>query len=157
VARRPVVVAVPATATSSWDTPGHGHNPKPVYPPAEQKYNGSKGYDELTDCGVFVATVMVMSGVDKDYVRRLTTDQRAYVRSSPKYEVFEDLTNEGQLKPGDIFVHDGHTFIYTGPYKGGDGRTYNAASASLGDHVPEASHVYFSDSRGHYTVARIKK
>ncbi|TCC53182.1 hypothetical protein E0H75_05550 [Kribbella capetownensis] len=138
----------------AWDTPGHGHDPKPAYAAAEAAYNGSKGYDELTDCGVFVATVMVMSGADKDYVRRLTSSQRAYVRGSPKYEVFEDLTNEGQLRPGDIFVHDGHTFIYTGNYTGGDGKTYNAASASLTEHVPEASRVYFSDSRGHYTVAR---
>jgi hypothetical protein len=141
----------------AWDTPGHGHNPKPGYARAQQQYNGSRGYDELTDCGVFVATVMVMSGVDPDYVRRLTSSQRAYVRGSSKYEVFENLTNESQLEPGDIFVHNGHTFIYTGPYEGSDGQTYNAASASLGGHVPEATHVYFSDSRGHYTVARIKK
>lgn len=144
----------------AWDTSGHGHDPKPInptYADAVAKYNKSKGEDELTDCGVFVATVMVMSGVDPDYQRRGTGSQRDYVRSSPKYQVFEDLTNEGQLKPGDIFVHNGHTFIYTGPYKGSNGQTYNAASASLYGHVPEASHVYFSDSRGHYTVARIKK
>jgi hypothetical protein len=141
----------------AWDTPGHGHDAKPGYPEAQRKYNGSTGYDELTDCGVFVATVMVMSGVDKDYARRGTSIQREYVRNSPKYQVFENLTNEGQLKPGDIFVHNGHTFIYTGNYKGGDGKTYNAASASLYGHVPEATHVYFSDSRGHYTVARIRQ
>ncbi|GAA1566249.1 hypothetical protein GCM10009789_19650 [Kribbella sancticallisti] len=141
----------------AWDTPDHGHNPKPGYPEAQRQYNGSKGYDELTDCGVFVATVMVMSGVDPDYVRRLTSSQRAYVRGSSKYEVFENLTNESQLRPGDIFVHNGHTFIYTGPYEGSNGQTYNAASASLYGHVPEATHVYFSDSRGHYTVARIKQ
>ena len=147
---------VKTALTLAWDTAGHGHSPKPGYQTAEATYNGSTGYDELTDCGVFVATVMVMSGADKDYVRRLTRSQRAYVRASPKYDVFEDLTNEGQLRPGDIFVHDGHTFIYTGNYIGGDGKTYNAASASLNQHVPEASHVYFADSRGHYTVARRK-
>ncbi len=140
----------------AWDTPDHGHNPKPGYAEAQTQYNGSRGYDELTDCGVFVATVMVMSGSDPQYVRRLTSSQRAYVRGSPKYEVFENLTNESQLEPGDIFVHDGHTFIYTGPYKSSNGQTYNAASASLYGHVPEASRVYFSDARGHYTVARIK-
>jgi hypothetical protein len=77
------------------------------------KYNRATDYTPYTDCGVFVATVMVMSGVD--------------------------------------------TFIYTGDYTGGDGKTYNAVSASLGDHPPQASRVYFSDWRGHYTVARIKK
>ncbi|MEJ1107192.1 MULTISPECIES: phage tail tip lysozyme [unclassified Kribbella] len=141
----------------AWDTPNHGFDPKPGYREAQKEYNGSTGYNELTDCGVFVATVMVMSGVDKDYARRGTTIQREYVRNSSKYQVFENLTNEGQLKPGDIFVHSGHTFIYTGNYKGGDGKTYNAASASLNGHVPEATHVYFSDSRGHYTVARIRQ
>lgn len=141
----------------AWDTPGHGHSPKPGYAEAQAKYNGSKGYDELTDCGVFVATVMVMSRADPQYVRRLSSSQRAYVRGSPKYEVFENLSNESQLERGDIFVHDGHTFIYTGPYQGSDGQTYNAASASLYGHVPEASRVYFSDSRGHYTVARIRR
>jgi murein DD-endopeptidase MepM/ murein hydrolase activator NlpD len=141
----------------AWDTPGHGFDPKPGYREAQAKYNGSKGDDELTDCGVFVATVMVMSGVDKDYARRGTSVQIPYVQNSPKYDVFTNLTNEGQLKPGDIFLIDGHTYLYTGPYKGGDGKTYNAASASLHGHVPEASHVYFSDSRGHYMVARIKQ
>ncbi len=147
----------------AWDTKGqHGLTPKPGYKEAEEKYNGSKGYYELTDCGVFVATVMRMSGVDKDYALRGTPTQRAYVRSSPKYQVFENFTNEGQLKPGDIFVNNGHTYIYTGPYKGGDGKTYNAASASLNTatspgHTPEAAYVYFNDPRGPYTVARIKK
>jgi hypothetical protein len=141
----------------AWDTPGHGHDPKPGYREAQQKYNGSTGQDELTDCGVFVATVMVMSGVDKDYPRRTTTAQMDYLRSSGKYEIYDNLNNEGQLRRGDIFIIDGHTYLYTGNYEGGDGKTYNAASASLGGHVPEASHVYFSDSRGHYTVARIKK
>ena len=44
-----------------------------------------------------------------------------------------------------------------GDYEGGDGKSYNAVSTSLGDHPPQASRVYFGDSRGHYTVARIKK
>jgi hypothetical protein len=141
----------------AWDTPNHGFDPKPGYADAQQKYNGSTGENPLTDCGVFVATVMVMSGVDKDYARRGTTAQMDYLRSSGKYEIFDNLTNESQLRPGDIFIIDGHTYLYTGNYEGGDGRTYNAASASLHGHVPEASHVYFSDYRGRYTVARIKK
>jgi hypothetical protein len=144
----------------AWDTPNHGHNPKPITPTYEQAvrdHNGSSGEDVLTDCGVFVATVMRMSGVDKEYAPRGTTAQMQYLRNSGKYEIFDNLNNEGQLKPGDIFIIDGHTYLYTGPYKGGDGKTYNAASASLYGHVPEASHVYFSDYRGHYTVARLKQ
>ncbi|MFI6680566.1 phage tail tip lysozyme [Kribbella sp. NPDC050470] len=144
----------------AWNTPNHGHNPKPIdptYAQAVRDHNGSSGEDVLTDCGVFVATVMRMSGADPDYAPRGTTAQLAYLRNSGKYDLFDNFTNEGQLKPGDIFIIDGHTYLYTGNYEGGDGRTYNAASASLYGHVPEASHVYFSDSRGHYTVARLKQ
>jgi hypothetical protein len=145
----------------AWDTPGHNSTAKsaakPEYQEAMPRYNGATDWTPYTDCGVFVATVMVMSGVDKDYVRRGTGSQREYVRNSSKYEVFENLNNVSQLQPGDIFVHGGHTFIYTGDYEGGDGKSYNAVSASLGDHPPQASRVYFGDSRGHYTVARIKK
>jgi hypothetical protein len=121
------------------------------------KYNGATAITPWTDCGVFVATVMVMSGVDKDYVRRLTTSQRDYVRRSSKYQVFENLNSISELQPGDIFVNNFHTFIYTGNYKGGDGRTYNAVSGSLGDHVPQAANAYFSLKGDHFTVARIKK
>jgi hypothetical protein len=144
----------------AWDTSGHGKDKgdaKPEYQAMMPRFNGASAIDPYSDCGVFVATVMVMSGVDKGYVRRGAGSQREYVRRSPKYEAFEDLDNVSQLQPGDIFVHGGHTFIYTGNYQGGDGKTYNAASASLHDHVPEATTVYFSDSRGHYTVARIKR
>ncbi|MDX6247225.1 MAG: hypothetical protein QOF10_585 [Kribbellaceae bacterium] len=144
----------------AWDTSGHGKlqgDAKPEYQAAMPKFNGATAIDPYSDCGVFVATVMVMSGVDKGYVRRVASSQREYVRSSPKYQTFENLDNVSQLQPGDIFVHDGHTFVYTGNYQGGDGKTYNAASASLHGHVPEATTVYFSDARGHYTVARIKK
>lgn len=144
----------------AWNTPNHGHNPKPIdptYAQAVRDHNGSSGEDVLTDCGVFVATVMRMSGADPDYAPRGTTAQMPYLRNSGKYDIFDNLTNEGQLKPGDIFIIDGHTYLYTGNYEGSDGRTYNAASASWQGHVPEASHVYFSDDRGHYTVARLKQ
>jgi hypothetical protein len=140
----------------AWDTPGHGFTPRDGYADAVKKYNGSSGDDELTDCGVFVATVMVMSGVDKDYPRRGTDVQLPYLRNSGKYEIYDNLKDESQLQKGDIFIIDGHTYLYTGNYKGGDGKTYNAASASLHGHTPEASHVFFDDYRGHYTVARFK-
>jgi hypothetical protein len=155
-----------ATARSlAWDTPGHGIDvgaAKPEYQDAMPKYNGATTYFPYTDCGVFVATVMVMSGVDKDYVRRLTTSQRNYVRGSSKYQVFENLNSVSELQPGDIFVNNSHTFIYTGNFQGGDGRTYNAVAGSLNTarspgHVPEATHVYFSQGADHFSVARIKK
>lgn len=141
----------------AWDTPGHGHDPKPGYREAQREYNGQFGMNELTDCGVFVATVMVMSGADPDYPRRGTSTQMPYLLNSPKYEIFNNLNNVSQLRPGDIFIIDGHTYLYTGNYEGSDGRTYNSASASWNGHVPEATNAYFSDKRGHYTVARLKQ
>ncbi|TWD80366.1 peptidase M23-like protein [Kribbella amoyensis] len=146
----------------AWDTPGHGKNrsdARPSYQEAMPKYNGATDIDPYSDCGVFVATVMVMSGVDKDYQRRSTGEQLKYVRASSKYETFDNITDVDQLRPGDILVKGseggevGHTYLYTGNYKGGDGKTYNAASASLHGHVPEATNVYFDG----FTVARIKQ
>jgi hypothetical protein len=130
---------------------------KPEYQNAMPKYNGATAYTPYTDCGVFVATVMVMSGVDKEYFRRGTPSQRDYVRGSPKYQVFDNLNSVSELQPGDIFVNNSHTFIYTGNYKGGDGRTYNSVSASLGSRVPQASNAYFVLNGDHFSVARIKK
>jgi hypothetical protein len=152
----------------AWDTEGqHGIDEgaaTPQYRDAMPKYNGATDYYPWTDCGVFVATVMVMSGVDKDYVRRTTSNQRNYVQGSSKYQVFENLNSVSELQPGDIFVNNGHTFIYTGNFQGGDGQTYNAVAGSLHvpggaspGHVPEATHVYFSQEGDHFSVARIKK
>jgi murein DD-endopeptidase MepM/ murein hydrolase activator NlpD len=149
----------------AWKDRGHGQEKADAtkeYQDAMPKYNGATDIYPYSDCGVFVATVMVMSGVDKDYVRRGTGSQRDYVKSSSKYETFDNLNSVDQLQPGDIFVNGGHTFIYTGPYKGSDGKNWNAVSASLGSaagdgRVPQPSNVEFSDQHGVYTVARIKK
>lgn len=119
----------------------------------------SRGRTAWSDCGLFVSTVMRYSGADKKYAQRGTGTQLAYVRRhKEKYDVFTNLNNTGQLKPGDIFIIDGHTFLHTHktPYKGTDGKKYNGFSASWGDRVPMANNTYFSDSRGHYTVARLK-
>jgi|GEM_PF-3879988 len=116
-----------------------------------------RGRTAWSDCGVFVATVMRYSGADPKYDLRDTGTQLAYVRNNrDKFDILPNLNNTSQLKPGDVFIIDGHTFLYVGKYKGDDGKTYDSASASFGDHTPMASHAYFSDSRGHYTVARLK-
>lgn len=153
----------------AWDTPGHGpyeSDAKPAYQQAMPRYNGSVDTNPFSDCGVFVATVMHMTGADPEYPKRGTGEQQQYVESHPeKYDVFPNLNNTSQLQPGDIFLinsgSSGHTYIYTGEYRGGDGRTYNAATASLHTaefpgHVPEAENAYFTDHRGHYIVARLK-
>ncbi len=149
----------------AWRDRGHGQEESdatPAYQKAMPEFNGSTGTWPFSDCGVYVATVMVMSGVDKNYVKRGTGGQRDYVQGSDKYQVFENLSSIGQLQPGDIFVNDGHTYFYVGSFKGTDGKTWNALSASLGSsagdgRVPQPSIVQFVDGHGQYTVARIKK
>lgn len=145
----------------AWDWRGAGPNKedaKPSYQAAMPKYNGADHTFPYSDCGVYVATVMVMSGVDKDYHRRLTGEQRQYVKNSPKYQTWDNLTDEGQLRPGDIFVNNGHTFLYVGPFKDSkSGQKWNSLSASLYGRVPQPAMVTFQDGNGVYTVARIKK
>ena len=137
---------------------------RPTYQQAMPKvHGGDPGNDAWTDCGVFVSTVMRFSGGDPKYALRGTSVQLSYVRKNPdKYEIYENLSNTGQLKPGDIFIvagtgGSGHTFMHTGDYKGDDGKKYDGYSASWGSRVPMANHTYFDDSRGHYTVARLKQ
>lgn len=145
----------------AWSTRGHGpqeEDAKPEYKQAMPLYNGSKGTTPFSDCGVFVATVMIASGADVNYPKRGTSVQLPYLREHPeKYLVFDDFNDTSQLLPGDILIFadqpSGHTYIYVGPQPGG----YNSVSASLGDHVPEASGAYFNARGNHFTVARLIK
>ncbi len=149
-----------ATALNlAWDTrEGHGKNKedaKPSYQDAMPLYNGSTGDDPFSDCGVFVATVMIASKADPTYPKRGTANQLAYVRSHPeKYTLLENVTNTSQLSPGDIFIYNdlggGHTIIYTGPLANG----YNAVDASWHDHVPQVRKINVIDAK--YTIARLK-
>lgn len=133
----------------AWPTPGHGKNQgdaTPAYQSAMPKYNGATFDDPWSDCGVFVATVMVSSGADSQYQRRGTSAQIDYIKQHPtKFDFFTtpDYTDStAKLQPGDIMISYGHTYIFTGVYKGSDGKIYNSASASLHDHVPQATNWY---------------
>jgi biotin carboxyl carrier protein len=151
----------------AWPDQGHGpdkSDAKAEYQQGMPRFNGTPDNADqpYSDCGVFVATVVRMTGADPNYPTRGTGVQLAYVRNHPeRYEVFQP-TNTSQLQPGDIFIiadsADGHTYIYTGNYEGSDGRTYNAVSASWHTRVPQASNAYFTGSEGGgpYTVARLK-
>lgn len=87
---------------------------------------------QWSDCGGFVATVMIASGVDPNYAKvGVSGAQIPYVRSHPeKYQIIENPTGVNDLQPGDILLTTGHTLIYTGktPYPGVD--------ASLNQRVP---------------------
>lgn len=110
---------------------------KPEYQKAMPRYNGSTGTNEWSDCGVFVSTVMHMSGADKDFPKRGTAVMRDYVTGSPKYTT-KDSPKLEDLKAGDILVFNnggrtGHIMIYAGDIKPG----FNGLAASLGQHVPD--------------------
>lgn len=101
---------------------------KPSYQTAKDSLNPDGAW---SDCGRFVATVMIASGVDTDYVKGGTSAQIAYVRSKPaKYKIIEKPSSVNDLQPGDILITAGHTLIYTGK------TPYPAVDASLNDHVP---------------------
>lgn len=135
----------------AWDTPGHGKektDAKPEYQEAMPKFNGSTGIDEWSDCGVFVATVLIASGADPDYPKRGTTIQQPYMDEHPeKYEKIGSPTSTSELKPGDILINSTHTYLYVGDQPKG----YNSVSASLHGHVPQASNFYSG-----FTVYRLK-
>lgn len=131
-------------------------NARESYQVAMPKYNLQEGIDEWTDCGVFTATVIRASGADPNYPGRGTAGaQHPYVRGNTTFQSFIP-TDTSELAPGDVAVLDGHTYIYTGPYKGDDGKDYDIAQASLHDHPPDAGTVYLSDNRGPYTFGRLK-
>ena len=147
----------------AWPNQGHGNqqaDATTAYQQAMPTYNGSTGELPYSDCGVFVATVMVASGADKNYPKRGTGIQLSYLQSSGKYQILNNVNSTAGLLPGDILIFnngaEGHTYIYTGPYKGSDGATYNAAAASLTQHVPQADYAYFTQAGNHFTVARLK-
>ncbi len=144
----------------AWPEDGHdgvdASIAKKEYVDAMEKFNdGSSGIDPYSDCGRFVATVMHMSGADKDYPNVGTGVQKTYLESSGKYDWWHGEP-PGGMKPGDILNGPGHTYLFVGPW-GKDGGGYNAASASLHGHVPEAGHLYdVGGGEGNFTVYRLK-
>lgn len=124
---------------------------KPEFVETSTSINNDTHTAYFTDCGVYVATVMISSGTDPDFPTRGTGIQLSYLQNSSKYEVFTP-SNEGELEPGDILIRPGHIYLYTGErHEGIDGR---AQGASLSTRPPSGHHVYLSDSGGAYSVAR---
>lgn len=135
---------------SSADSHGREES-RPEYVPAAEGINPSHHNAYFTDCGVFVATVMITSGVDPDYPPRGTSIQRPYLAESDDYEYFIP-TSEGELESGDILISDGHTYIYTGERNSTpDGR---AQGASHFTRPPSGHYFALSDNTGTYHVAR---
>lgn len=142
----------------AWPDGGHGKNKSdatPAFQEALPKWNSDQGYEVWSDCGRFVATVMRMSGADPEYPIVSTGVQDNYLRTSGKYDVFNNIAMS-DLRPGDIFIGAGHTYLYVGQWG-----KYNSASGSLGGHVPEAGYAYnvggWTPTNGRFAVARLKK
>jgi tail lysozyme len=101
------------------------------------------GASDFTDCGAFVATVMITSKADPQYPKVGTEEQAAYVTSHPSKYTIKHTTSTSGLSPGDILIYpgaggdSGHTEIYVGAQPHG----YVTADASLGDHSPQLNTV----------------
>lgn len=125
---------------------------KPEFVEAMKKFNDPNGDRAYTDCGRFVATVMHMSGADPKFPEVSTGVQFNYMKTSGKYDSWFGEP-PGGMKPGDILNGPGHTYLYVGPW-GEEGKGYNSASGSLGDHVPYAEYLYKVGVQ--FTVFRLK-
>lgn len=125
---------------------------KPEFVAASTDINNDLHTAYFTDCGVYVATVMIASGADEDFPVRGTTAQLAYLQGSDKYETFNP-SSEGDLEPGDILIVPGHIYIYTGERNSSE--TGRAQGASLYTRVPSGHNFFLSDNRGSYTAARL--
>jgi len=141
----------------AWgDYPG-GHNAssygeaaaKPAYVSAVKQYLTGAGSNpagfttDYTDCGAFVATVMRASGIDPDYQQLTTSQQLTYVQGKPSQYT---VKGPGQwtladVQLGDIFISDGHTYIYVGKQSNG----YSVAEASQNQHVPEVDALPYTE------------
>ncbi len=123
--------------------------------------------DIAQDCGNFVATVVISSGADPDFPKGYTPNLEEYMSNSDKWQEIENLGNESNLQPGDVFVANagsygygskkapsggsggsGHTFIYLG----GEDKT---ASASLCNRTGNLGvEVRFEERYGKYRIFR---
>jgi hypothetical protein len=128
-----------------------------TYRVAKKQYNPTVAF---SDCGGFIATVMVASGADKSYPLVSVSVQVAYVRAHPdKYTIIEHPINS-DLQPGDILLSnsEGHTTMYIGPTVINN-VTYTDVDASLGQRVPSvrdsSNHTWMVSHNA--IVARIKK
>jgi len=123
--------------------------PTPAYVSAVAEFNPTKvgvGYNQSIDCGVFVSTVMRMSGADPDYPPVGTSIHYNYLATNPdKYRRINNPTR-ADLQPGDILIIVGHTWIYAGPQANGE----TDVSASLNDRAPN----FGNQELGGYTLFR---
>ena len=144
-----------ALDTPATDGMNKESDAKPEYVAAIKQYNPGAN---VADCGMFVGTVMIASGVDASYPKSSTSTQLSYVKQhTEKYQIIENPTRE-ELQPGDILIvnngSDHHTEIYTGEEK------YPIVDASQDQRVPsvrEESSLVWMLGRTGVIIARVIK
>jgi hypothetical protein len=106
-----------------------GVDARDTYRAAKTVYNPSVAW---SDCGGFIAVVMVSTGVDKNYPLVSVSKQADYVEAHPEKYTIIKKPAQSDLQPGDILISRsaGHTSMYTGE------ATYPDVDASLGQRVP---------------------
>lgn len=114
----------------AWPGPRSGtakSQARTSYQLAKPKYSPGTTW---SDCGGFVATVMLSSGVDPNFPDHSVNAQARYMRSHPeKYRIIP-LTSLAQVQPGDLIVENStdHIEIVKNGATGID--------ASLGERIP---------------------
>lgn len=153
-----------------------------AWPTKEQSHNnGTNLYQTVHDgiwprdliykaCDRCVAMAVLWSGTDDNYPTG-TPQQLSYLQSSGKWELvgMSDSLGIGDLAPGDIFIRNGHTWVYTGTeaiekaYTGESTPGSDSVSASLNDRSaacgPDTSHCLGNggrdyENKGPYYVFR---
>lgn len=125
-----------------------------------------EGGTETTDCGKFVASVIVTT-VDPTYPIQSTFAQEPYCQShTDKWEqVFSNaslsdiISQKDKLQPGDVFFCTNHTFLYVGNeaikaqfnYVSDN---YCIVGASLNQHGPSIQTLEWQNSSKTYSVYR---
>lgn len=149
---------------------GEGNNGTELYQRVHDYIFPGDSYYMSCDRGV--ACAVRWSGSDDEYPSGPTDSQYDYLIASPKWEslgMAGDLTVE-DLQPGDVFILDGHTFLYTGSeiiqqvHGENADPSYDSVSASFGERSPgcgaDASQIIarggvdWIESRGQYEVFR---
>lgn len=129
-------------------TPKDGYKEAVDRRKSEGKYVG--GISSIADCGGFVSTLMNESGYEPRYNYNYEGTGSYTVRQEQWLTENWDLvtSNSGgfdtsQLKQGDVYINDGHTYVFVGDI---DGFGSNIASASLDSRMPQASGNSASES-----------
>lgn len=149
---------------------GNGNNGTELYQRVHDYIFPGDSYYMSCDRGV--ACAVRWSGSDDEYPSGNTNQQYDYLIASPKWEslgMAGSLTME-DLQPGDVFILDGHTFLYVGSeiiqsvHGESADPSYDSVSASFGERSPgcgaDSSQIIarggvdWIESRGQYEVFR---